>query len=75
MQEKKKGADYIIKKIHIKSIKVTSKHETNSLKIFADIETPKKFRQNDYAIRKITINNGHTNTVKKRKGLLNILSI
>ena len=64
MQEKRKGADYIIKKIHVKPINVTIKHGTNSLKIFADMETPTNFRQDDYAITKITTNKGQTNTVK-----------
>ena len=53
MQEKGKVANYIIKKIHVKPINETIKHGTNSLKIFADMETPTKFRQDDYAIKKL----------------------
>ena len=45
MQEKRKGADYIIKKIHVKSINVTIQHGTNSLKKFVDMDTPTNFRQ------------------------------
>ena len=63
MQEKRKDADYIIKKIH-----VTIKHVTKSLQIIADMETPTNFRQDDYTITKITINKGQTNTAKKWKG-------
>ena len=40
MQEKRKDADYIVKKIHVKPINLTIKHGTNSLKLFADMETP-----------------------------------
>ena len=68
MQEKRKDADYIIKKIHVKPINVTIKHVTKSLQIIADMETPSNFRQDDYTITKITINKGQTNTVKKWKG-------
>ena len=70
MQEKNKGADYIIKKIHVKPINVTLKHEANSLKIFPDIETPTFFRQDD---PQKAINIGQTNTLKTWKGLLNTL--
>ena len=52
MQEKRKDPDYIVKKIHVKPINLTIKHGTNSLKIFADMETPTNFRQDDYAITK-----------------------
>ena len=40
MQEKIKGAHYIIRKIHVKPINVTPQPGANSLKIFADMETP-----------------------------------
>ena len=75
MQEKRKGAEYIIKTKHVKHINVIIKLGTNSLKIFADMETLINFRQDDYAITKITINKGQTNTVKTSNGLLNILSV
>ena len=67
MQEKGKVADYIIKKIHVKPINETLKHGTNSFKIFADMETPANFRQDDYAITKITINKGQRNRVRHGK--------
>ena len=38
MLEKRKDADYIIKKIHVKPIYMTIKHEKQSLKIIADME-------------------------------------
>ena len=70
MQEKGKVEDYIIKNIHVTPINETVKHETNSLKIFADMETPTNFRQDDCAIIKMMINKGHTNTIKHEKGLI-----
>ena len=75
MQEKRKAAEYIIKKIHVKDINVIIKLGTYSLKIFADMETLTKFRQDYFAITKITINKGQTNTVKTLKGLLSILLV
>ena len=53
MQERKKAAEYIIKKIHDKPINVALNHVTKSLQRIADMETPTTFRQDDYTIRKI----------------------
>ena len=68
MQEKRKDADYIIKKIHVKATNVTIKHVTKRLQLIADMERPTNFRQDDYTITIITINKGQTNTAKKWKG-------
>ena len=68
MKEKRKEADYIIKKMHLKSINVTLKHVTESLQIIDCMETTTNFRQDDCIITNTTINRGHTNTIKKWKG-------
>ena len=52
MQEKRKDAEYIIRKIHVKSINVAIKHVTKSLQRIADMEAPTNFRQDDYTITK-----------------------
>ena len=75
MREKRKDAEYVIRKIHIKPINVAIKHVTKSLQRIADMEAPTNFRQDDYTITIITINKGQTNTAKKWKGRLNILPI
>ena len=49
MQEKRKDAEYIFKKSHVKPINVTYE---KSLQIIADMETPTNFRQDDYTITK-----------------------
>ena len=56
MREKRKDAEYIIRKIHIKPINVAIKHVTKSLQRIADMEAPTNFRQDDYTITKITMN-------------------
>ena len=56
MQEKRKDAEYIIRKIHVKPINLAIKHVTKSLQRIADMEAPTNFRQYDYTITKITIN-------------------
>ena len=65
MREKRKDAEYIIRKIHIKPINVAIKHVTKSLQRIADMEAPTNFRQDDYTITIITINKGQKNTAKK----------
>ena len=47
MQEKRKDAEYIIRKIHAEPINVAIKHVTKSLQRIADMEAPNKFRQVD----------------------------
>ena len=68
MQEKRKEADYIIKKMHVNPINGTLKHVTESLQIIDGMETTTNFRQDDCIITNTTINRGHTNTIKKWKG-------
>ena len=68
MQEKRKDAEYIIRKIHVKPINVAIKHVTKSLQRIADMEAPTNFRQDDYTITKITINKRteeHSEEMKK----------
>ena len=55
----------MIKNIHVKHINMTIKHVTKSLQRIADMEKPTNFRQDHYAITKITTNKGQKNTVKK----------
>ena len=56
MQEKRKDAEYIIRKIHVKPINVAIKYVTKSLQRIADMEAPTNFRQDDYTFTKIPIN-------------------
>ena len=56
MQEERKDAYYIIRKIHVKPISLSIKHVTKSLQRIAGMEAPTNFRQDDYTITKITIN-------------------
>ena len=57
MQEKRKDAEYIIRKIHVKPINVEIKHVTKSLQRIADMEAPTNFRHDDSTFTKMTINN------------------
>ena len=55
MQEKIKHAEYIIKKLHFKPIKVAFNYVTKGLQKIADMETPTTFRKDYYTITKIKI--------------------